>query len=471
MNLTITHSLVKIVGVFAYNHQKDIPLFTKSGYVGLNLVDLPAIIIDKGSDQIKKAKEATEANYKNTYYSEFRDFMFTGKEQSQIDGYQKSQIRTFYRKKHLSGNFEQKKYDSSIGDMVDISPIPFSSNCQELFLFPGGIGMFALILDTTDKSLHYISDLINKARAFESKLDSPNKSVEFQKWISNEVLCGLELTGKDIELDEFSGSKFKVFTVIDMPEASNNNQYNREHLLYELGTSSPLGIVGTSHRLSPSASYYNDLINNKISAFQNYECLALLDSFTVIGDGNYTSLQDNSEVYVPHHQWNRVYFGIYLYNLFVRYSLFKFNAKFLTNPVKYRDDFQNFLNFYNFKHISFNFLPNLLFDKIRNSLHIEEEIITFEKRLGSLATSIQEQQEKRQAFLLTLISVVSSFEAVDTINAWLDKTQVGLGLSKPIFYSTIFLVFLILGYLLVQYLFPLITHKFKRKIKRFFKKK
>jgi hypothetical protein len=137
-----------------------------------------------------------------------------------------------------------------------------------------------------------------------------------------------------------------------------------------------------------------------VSAFANYEGLALLDSFTVIGHDNYVEFSDTNPNYYLHHTWNRIYFGIYVYNLFVRYSLFKFNAQFLSNPVKYRDKFQDYLNHYNFKHIAFNFLPNLIFDKIRVALGIEDEIETFEKRLGNLAASIQEQQEKRQAFLL-----------------------------------------------------------------------
>jgi hypothetical protein len=465
MAYQLTDCLIKIVGVFAYEHKKDIPRFTLNNYAGMQLVDLPEKIKEQGVQAIKKAVQATEANYKNTYYSEFRDFMFTGNEQSQTEGYQKSQIRTFQRMKTLTGNFDHKRFDEASQQMVD-APISFTSEKQELFLFPGGIGMFALNLKPLELTLNGISDLINKARTFESKVINEDNLIDFHKWISKEVLCGTPLVGDKLELDEFSGSKFKVYTVIDMPEPSETTQYNRDHILYEIGTSSPIGIVGASHKLSPSDEYYKDIMLNKISAFRNYECLALLDSFTVIGNDNFSSISDSSEKYIPHHQWNRVYFGIYLYNLFIRYSLFKFNAKFLTDPVKYRDDFQNFLNHYNFKHISFNFLPNLIFDKIRNALRIEDEIITFEKRLGSLAASIQEQQEKRQAFLLTLISVVSTFEAIDTIANWLNQTQAKSGINKPLFYALLGFITLILAYLLVLYLFPLLSQKINRKLKK-----
>jgi hypothetical protein len=293
-----------------------------------------------------------------------------------------------------------------------------------------------------------------------------DRIIPFQQWVSKEVLCGIPLVGDNLELDEYSGSKFKVYSVIELPSPSSDIPYDRDHLLYEIGTSSPIGVVGSKHRLCPSESYYEGLIAQKISAFRNYEGLALLDSFTVIGHGNYTALNEDSEVYIPHHTWNRVYFGIYIYNLFVRYSLFKFNAQFLSNPVKYRDEFQDFLNHYNFKHISFNFLPNLIFDRVRAALSIEEEIETFEKRLGSLATSIQEQQEKRQAFLLTIISVISAIDAIEGILAGLNQVQARLGWSSLPFYFILTIALLIVGYFLLGYLFPLHAQKLKRKIQK-----
>lgn len=461
----INHALIKIVGVFAFDYKKDIPMFKQSNYDSMQLVDLPIALKSQGKEVSTKAINDTKVNYKNTYYSEFRDFMFTGEEQSHKEGYQKKQIRTFRRKKTLKGNFEHKRFDHAARDFVDAPSIPFESEIQELFLFPGGIGMFALILEPKEHTLEYISDLINKARNFDSKVLT-SQSITFDKWISKELLCGIPLTGDKLELDEFSGSKFKVYTVIDMPAPSESFLYNRDHLLYEIGTSSPLGVVRTDHRLSPSDSYYEELMENKVSAFRNYEGLALLDSFTVIGQGNYTSFSDESESYVQYHQWNRVYFGIYIYNLFIRYSLFKYNSKYLLDPLKYRAEFQDFINLYNFNHISFNFLPNLIFERIRNALRIEEEVIVFEKRLSGLATSIQEVQEKRQALLLTIISVISTFEAMDVIGSNLYKIRIALGLTPLVFYLILFLIGISVLSVVGSYLFPNHAQKFKRKIRK-----
>jgi hypothetical protein len=463
MALHINDALIKIVGVFAYNHKKDIPKFTQNNYEGMQMVDLPDKFKTKGSEAINKAVKDTKANFKNTYYSEFRDFMFTGKDRREIDGFQKAQIRTFQRQQRLETTFHLKRFNPEAKQMQDVQ-LPLVSTVQEIYLFPGGIGMFSLNLDLQEHSLEHVSDMINQARSFESNVGDKEHVIPFQQWVSKEVLCGIPLVGDKLELDEYSGSKFKVYSVIELQPPSDEYPYNRDHLLYEIGTSSPIGVVGNEHRLRPAESYYNELMKQKISAFRNYEGLALLDSFTVIGYNNYSSLRNDREVYIPHHTWNRVYFGIYVYNLFVRYSLFKFNAQFLTNPVKYRDEFQDFLNHYNFKHISFNFLPNMIFDQIRGAMSIDEEIATFEKRLGSLATSIQEQQEKRQAFLLTIISVISAIDAVEGILAGMKQIQVKLGWSSWTFFSALIIILLTITYFLVGYLFPLHAQKIKRAV-------
>ena len=465
MKHPINEALIKIVGVFAYEHKKHIPQFLSGQYETMDLVDLPQIILDKGRIARQAALDGTRANYKNTYYAEFRDFMFTGKNIKDIDGFQKAQIRSFQRKKNLQSSFHFRRFDIETKQMQAVS-LPLISHTQEIYLFPGGIGIFSLNLQPDEKTLEHISDLINQARSFESKVGDVQKAIDFHKWVSEEVLCGIPLVGIKLELDEYSGSKFKVYSVIDMPAVSEVLQYNREHLLYEIGTSSPIGVVANTHRMQPAESYYDELLQNKISAFRNYDCLALLDSFTVIGTGNYAALNDNSESYIPHHLWNRAYFGIYVYNLFLRYSLFKFNAQFLSNPVKYRDQFQDFLNHYDLKHISFNFLPNMIFEGTRKAMRIDEEIETFEKRLGNLATSIQEQQEKRQAFLLTLISVISAFDAIDSIWAGVKQVQATLGWSNLIYYPVLLVLLITIGSFLLQYLFPLIAQKLKRKLRK-----
>lgn len=464
MEHNVNAALLKIVGVFSYAPSKDISKFTSNGYYTMNTVDLPKVYkAGKSANEIEQAIQDTRSFYKNTYYSEFRDLMFTGRDTKDHEGVQKKQLKMFQRDSELKGVFFTAE---------EMPGLPFASNSQEIFLFPDGVGIFSIQLDVAGKSLEKISDLIYKARFFNSKLCNRHEHQDLlHHWISEQVLCGIPIVGEKLEVDEYSGSKFKVYSVIDLPASSPDFPYDRDALLYELGTSSRIGTIASGGFFKPSDDYYHLILQNKVSAFANYDCLALLDSFTVIGTNNYRALSDDDDKYIQHHSWNRSYFAIYVFNLYVRYNLYKFNSQFLTNPVKYRNQFQEFLNNYNFNYISFNFLPNFIFSKMRIALGIDIEIEKFEKRLTAIATSVQENQEKRQALLLTLISVVSSFSAAKDILQSLSNIQKWLGWGNALFYSALVTIAIGIAFVLFYLLFPHTAIRLKRKWDKIWKKR
>jgi hypothetical protein len=134
-------------------------------------------------------------------------------------------------------------------------------------------------------------------------------------------------------------------------------------------------------------------------------------------------------------------------------------------PVKYRRDFTHFLNKYNIRHLSFNFLPTLIYHKIREGLKIDEELKSFEERLTKLSDTIQEDQNRRQGFLLTIISVLSSFEAVNIILGQVDNIQKQTGIGLGLFYTILWLLVLSAGLGLVRFLFPQQFNKAMRQAK------
>jgi hypothetical protein len=465
MELTFNHCLLKIVGVFAYNEKKHNSQFPHAGYISMRTLELdPQAYAKMTPKERDESIDKTISNYKNIYYSEFRDFMFTGKDRLDVDGFRKEKISTFQRDKQLSAAFQYEQFNREIQTLEKVK-FSFKSERQEIYLFPDGIGIFALTLSPLNNKVVDLSQLINRARSFETEVLENDCTIQFHQWISREVLVDIPLVGENLESDEYSGSKFKVYTVIDMPEPSADCPYERDHLLYEIGTSSPIGCVAGFGFAKPSEAYYQELLQNKLSAFHNYEGLGLLDSFTIIGTNNYRPLNTNPKDFA-HHNWNRVYFGIYMYNLFVRYSLFKFNAQFLSDPVKYRDKFQRFLNNYDFRHISFNFLPNMIFDCMRRALGVNEEIEVFEKRLSNLASTIQEDQEKRQAFLLTLISIISALDATESILVSVDDVRTRMNWSELLFYPTFIILLLTAATFVLRYLFPQHAKKVARYIRR-----
>ena len=63
-----------------------------------------------------------------------------------------------------------------------------------------------------------------------------------------------------------------------------------------------------------------------------------------------------------------------------------------------RKEFQEFYNKYYFKKISYNFLPNEIFKRISDSLEIQEDLDFIENKLETLASQINEKQQKQQEF-------------------------------------------------------------------------
>jgi uncharacterized membrane protein YidH (DUF202 family) len=289
--------------------------------------------------------------------------------------------------------------------------------------------------------------------------------VQLHEWFSKFILSGIALRSTremHVESDDYSGSKFKIFSVFDVSENTASSSFQRDELLYELGTGSLLGSLSDFGYYAPSREYYFELMQNRVCAFNNWSALALLDSYTAIGqDVLSTNGQLNAMKLAT---YKRQYFSIYLFNLYMKYNVFRFNTKFKQDPVKYKMMFEDFMNNYNFSHISFDFLPNLIYSKMRTALGIEEEIKSFEKRLVSLAANIQEEQQKRQALLLGIISIITSIGAAEPFLEYAESIRSTLDLSSGLYYTMITILAVLVAIPILAFLFPTKYKVIKKKI-------
>ena len=437
---TIDAALIKVTGVFSYQ-RTAIPRFVKAGYRSIPLVDdlPPKETTDREAwleDKIKDAKKF----YKDTYYKEFASLMFTGEaERDPMRALQR--LETF----DLILQKQEKK-------------IKVQCTCQELFLFANETGILSLTISPESLDFESISDIIFCLRSFDSEVLYDNQEPKLHAFISEILLDNIvELRGDHVQADEYSGSKFKIYTIINTTESDDGTCYGRDELVYEIGTGSRIGEMQSNGFNAPTQAYYDEIMKNSIKVFRNYTGLALLDSFTIIGQGVFQNKEVNPYKF---NTYNRVYFGIYIYNLYLRYNSFRFNSIFHLNPVKTRDDFQQFLNQYNYSHISFNFLPNIFYKKIHKALDIDDEVAQFEKRLVGLATRLQEQQQKRQAKLLGLISVVTPLSNAGDIWNLMEGFRGNLGWTAMAFYTVAGFLLLAVGLPALAYLFPELTRKF-----------
>ena len=445
-------ALIKVTGVFSFS-KKKISKFMDIGYQPMPLSEnLP----DPGSPdyESKKAEEinSTKKYYRDTYYSEFASLMFTGEAE-------KNPMKPFQR----TQNFDVTFYLGFKKDRI----VKSRCVCQELFLFNNEVGILSLTFEPETLDILCISDLTVALKSFDTPVESGNIQTVFHEFISANILAGIQLRGKNVKADDYSGSKFKIYSVINTTDPDDGSKYDRDKLVFEIGTGSRIGELGSNGYNAPSQEYFDEIMGNSIKVFNNYTGLALLDSFTVIGNGDPSGkqifFQSKDKYFYQFNTYNRIYFAIYILNLYIRYNIFRFNAVFNDNPVKTREEFELFINDYNYSHISFNFLPNIFHQKIHAALNIDDEINHFEKRLGSLATKIQEDQEKRQATLLGLVSVLTGLSSFSDIIDLLEKLRSQIGWSNGLFYASLVFVLVSLAVPVLIYLFPESAKKIKRK--------
>ena len=191
-----------------------------------------------------------------------------------------------------------------------------------------------------------------------------------------------------------TGNKLKAFQII-LSDTTDSD------FLFELATLSPIGCVKyESNNFSPSEEYYNKLINeNSISIFRNWKALALFDTYTVLFDckkdissESVNEIRENANKVI--FAWRNYYFRlIYIHSLYQKTMLFSVNKKFrsgdktkecrhLLQEMKVQE------HWYAFSNISYNFLPQLIYESIDHGLEIGKERESLRKYI--------EQESERQ---------------------------------------------------------------------------
>jgi len=425
LSLEVYDSEIRIVGIFeAKKYAKLAKDFIKEGF------------------ELENLSDSTRKFYKDYWYPEFRDLLF-------------------FKEKETSSKILKKTFNQSLTFIKNkdkehkpITLVEAEIRSVELILFPNDLHFFSIELKPKENNIQQIADLIFCAREFNKELlEQPEMS--WVNWIETNCLNGILITSNDVNdvvhTDGFSGSKFKLYTLVDFKEndALKNPQV-RDELLYDLGCVSPIGTAGGDFSFTPSESYFEELLNDKISVFNNYTILPLFDTFTVVG----YNLLNFDQYGTKRSSWTQTYFRIYLYNLFIKYNLFRYNLDMEHDSVKVRDEFESFLNTYNLSHISYNFLPNLIFHQHRKSLQIDEELDKFQERINRISQAIQEEQQKRSNLLLGIVGAMTSISSVKPILDILENTRSQIHLNGFIFYTLAGIIALSAGIPLLAYLFP-----------------
>lgn len=210
----------------------------------------------------------------------------------------------------------------------------------------------------------------------------------------------------------YRGNKLKLFLTVRLAESYDNllQGYTLNELLYELGTCSPIGMMTDREDSGyPAETYYNSLISqNTVSCFANWRALALMDTFCIV-------MKSNNPDY-SYEMWRGDYFEfIYINALFIKSFLIYINDKYKRSDasVALEDEFIAFDKVFNFHTISYNFLPQIVYAKIRKGLEIDDELRVLNEKIQFFGEKLDRINEKRINSILLWLAVIAVFSAVN----------------------------------------------------------
>jgi hypothetical protein len=366
----IKNHLLKIVGVFPFHHSFEQQAII-AGY------------------ELHQFAPTSLPFYKDYFYKGFRD-LYT------LDG-ESNKVRRL-----------TKKLEQRLTLVAGTKEIHICINQVDLFLFPDSFGMFSLDIkvEFNENTTHLaqFSDACFIVREFERGLIQ-GTDLNWSAFIVKEYLLGQKTRGEGVELDEYSGTKFKLFIACDFVETLDIETQNA--LLYDIGCIAQPGTAISNDANAPSEEYKKQLAEKfQFSAFQNWRGIALLDTFVIVGNNILTS--DFQLI-----TFKENYFLIYLHNLYIKYDLFKMNTGISDFKSDLRPELRDFLNVYNLSFISFNFLPSMINTKLRVALDVENEVDALTKRIQEIGVVVEEKSQERTNILLGLVSFVASLSAIE----------------------------------------------------------
>lgn len=349
---------------------------------------------------------------------------------------------------HFNSDFAEKtlrlsrKIDQTLpvtirqGKLTHVFNIKFEY--MDLFFFPREIVVYCFKCDLSGFSFDEITLINNYLR---------NSGVTEDTQFLYDSLSFLEPrdeTGSNNNSLSF-GNKMKVFSLVEHDEDITKEEENM--LLYDLGICAPIGSAsGVNPYFQPSKEYYQELIEkNRITVFDNWSALSLFDTFT----GLFRKGALNNFI------WENGYFNLlYLQSLYVKHYLFKINKIFYSKDANHQeleDEFFEFNKYYNPSHISYNFLPPVIFKKIRYSLAVSDELTLLKEGIERANKKVTEKRDKMINNILAFIGILAVFSVIWDMSGWVNELFSGNTTSYNILSGSLtVIVLLILGIFLFK---------------------
>ncbi len=355
---------------------------------------------------------------KSSYYDNFLNNIFPEINEPSIEKRKEFGLLEHYTFKDIIDN-------KSIFQGIEVSinkekTALFNIDFVDLYMFPHGIGIFSLKLQLQNEyqNINDISDFFNRIRMLHANFILPNGGgeISFKAFIENNILKSIKLK---LDWDSYN-PQLKSYIQIDVNGEMTSEE--RNHLIYDIGNISLLGSAEGKGFLAPSPQYYKKQISeNLISVFNNWSALTLFDTFTRISNDFPDSFKS----------WEYDYFNIYIHTLYSKFFLYLTSSK-LSDVVvvnretaNIRDEFIEFINDEFHSHVSYKFLPNLIVERLHNSLGIEIEVEKMETKVSRINEYFKEKRENTLNIAISIIAFLSIFSSLYDFSEW------GISLGYP----------------------------------------
>lgn len=209
-----------------------------------------------------------------------------------------------------------------------------------------------------------------------------------------------------------NGNKFKLFQALTMAEPVVDDDIDL--LLFDAGTLAKHTPNSTGMN---AIDYYQSIMEkHRVSVFNGWKGLALLDTFTMFSI-------DTPEWVV--NNWKTDYFGmIYVYQLFRKVFLYNVNTRYRkrTEDVEVLEDqLEQFEKDFSFGSVSYNFLPNIINDAIGNSLDTDNDSKQLYQMINTEMEKRREHSEERTNKFLTFLAMMAMFSAIFDFTCLIDS--------------------------------------------------
>lgn len=311
-----------------------------------------------------------------------------------------------------------KLLSSGTGPVVNIEKIDF-------YILSKNQLIYAIETNLEGKTLEEIAlqnYIIRNVEYYQYGFDDKNINSEFLKLFIPIIEIHNHLNNERIPINDYSkqtlkefaytlfrGNKLKTYMVVQLPSSPVlfTDGYSVDNLLYELATcNKSLGVMlNLDDSYYPDQKYYSQLIeNNTIACFSNWKGIVLLDSFVVL-------FQPNNGI---ENKWRDYYFKyLYINALCIRAFLVLMNEKYKRKDItaSIEHEFLMFDRTFNFHTVSYSFLPDIIYKKIRYGLEIDEELEELKSKISNFSEKLDRENEKAMNVILFWLAILTLFSA------------------------------------------------------------